>query len=106
MAEKKRWSAPRHLKPAVSSRAAAKRSKLPKNRPSQPALPGTEAVRDTVLDALFETIGNCRADINDARKDEQEAIRKALQHMTEKGFSIYKHANVEGARMPGADKLR
>lgn len=44
--------------------------------------------------------------MNAARADEQESIQAALQEMQRKGVTVYRHARVELARIPGAEKLR
>lgn len=41
-----------------------------------------------------------------AKADEQGSIQGALQEMKKRGLVAYKHAGVELAFVPGADKLR
>ena len=72
---------------------------------SQP-LPGMEQVRAVALDRLCEGIGECRDQINTARQEETGLIQSALQTMVKKNLTVYKHAGIELARVPGAEKLR
>lgn len=65
-----------------------------------------EQVRDRSLDRLCEGIGDVRETMNEARQEEAGLIASALKRMQEKNTTVYKHAGVELARIPGADKLR
>ncbi len=44
--------------------------------------------------------------MNTARVEEQQLIATALQVMVEHKIAVYRHARVELARVPGAEKLR
>lgn len=89
------------LKP--KSKAPAK--PVRKGPRSQP-LPGMEQVRSKRLDNLCEGIADCRAQINSARQEETGLIVSALQTMVALALSTYRHATIELARIPGAEKLR
>ena len=65
-----------------------------------------EQVRSRALDNLCEGLGDARDTMNRAKVDEQSLIQSALQTMQQKGITVYKHARVELARVPGAEKLR
>lgn len=58
------------------------------------------------MDAILERIGDARDKGNAAKGEEKEAISDALQHMVRHGYNVRKHAGVEVARVPGAEKLR
>lgn len=63
-------------------------------------------VRSKKLDNLCEDIGEAREKMNGAKVDEQAAIQAALQVMQKEDRSVFRHAGVELARVPGAEKLR
>lgn len=65
-----------------------------------------DQIRDRVLDNLCEAIGDTRATANAARQEEAGYLSSALKRMTGREASIYKHAGVELALVPGSDKLR
>lgn len=65
-----------------------------------------EQVRNRRLDNLCEAIGDARETMNSAKNDEQGSIQAALQEMQRGGLQVYRHARVELARIPGAEKLR
>lgn len=44
--------------------------------------------------------------MNRARTEEQALITSALKEMQESGITVYRHARLELARVPGAEKLR
>lgn len=69
-------------------------------------LPGHEQVRNERLDALCEEIGDARADMNKARATEGEALQDALSEMHRAGVTVYRHAKIELARIPGGEKIR
>jgi len=69
-------------------------------------LPGFEQVRSAKLDNLCEGLHDCRGTMNDAKQEETGLIQAALQVMVQRGVSVYKHAGIELARVPGAEKLR
>lgn len=94
------------------SGARARGSAGDKPKPRSQVLPGMEQVRDVALDRLCEDIGDARERMNSAKADEQSSIQSALQRMQKSsdrypgGRTVYRHAGVELARIPGADKLR
>ena len=65
-----------------------------------------EQVRDRKLDNICEGIGEERGRMNEAKTEEQGLIQAALQRMQGGGVQVYRHAGVELARVPGAEKLR
>jgi hypothetical protein len=65
-----------------------------------------EQVRNRRLDNICEAIGDARDQINAAKQEEQGSIQAALQVMQRDGVQVYRHARVELARIPGAEKLR
>jgi hypothetical protein len=65
-----------------------------------------EQVRDRTLDNLCEAIGDCRDTLNTTRGEEKGLTASALQRMQARELSIYKHARVELAMIPGTAKLR
>lgn len=44
--------------------------------------------------------------MNAARVEEQSDIQAALQEMQRRNVTVYRHARIELARIPGAEKLR
>lgn len=107
----KRYERPAKKAPAFSG--AARRAAAGKGtRPRSQTLPGMEQVRSQRLDSLCEDIADARQRGNAAKSDEAGSVQAALQDMqksTDKfpnGRTVYKHAGVELARIPGADKLR
>jgi hypothetical protein len=78
----------------------------PRRRARQGVLPGTESVRSEKLDAICESIGDERDAMNKARTETQALIGAALDIMTKKNLTVYRHDKIELARIPGADKLR
>ncbi len=77
-----------------------------RRRARQAVLPGTESVRSEKLDAICENIGDERDRMNKARTETQALIGAALDIMTKKNLTVYRHDKIELARIPGADKLR
>lgn len=65
-----------------------------------------EQARNRRLDNFCEAIAEHRAAKNDATQREQSDISGALQEMQRANQTVYKHAGVELARVPGAEKLR
>lgn len=65
-----------------------------------------EQHRNVRLDNVCEGIANERGIMNAASLEEKSLIQSALQVMQAKGVQVYKHAGVELARVPGAEKLR
>lgn len=63
-------------------------------------------MRSRRLDNLCEGLGDARDQMNSAKVEEQSLIQAALQQMVKEGIQVYKHARVELARVPGAEKLR
>lgn len=70
------------------------------------ALPGMDQVRNTRLDNLCEGMAESRRAMAQARTTENGDIVAALQEMQRKQVSVYRHAGIELARVPGAEKLR
>jgi len=68
--------------------------------------PSFERVRSAALDRLCESIGEHRDTMNAAKADERADISAALQVMQKRNITVYRHARVELARVPGAEKLR
>jgi hypothetical protein len=94
------------------ARLKAREAKPRKKAPASIPLPGMEQIRDAALDRLCEQIGECRDQMNQAKRDEASLDASALQRMSRSsekfptGRTVYRHAGVELARIPGADKLR
>jgi hypothetical protein len=65
-----------------------------------------ERVRNKRLDNICEAIGDERDRKNKAQTEENSLIGTALQEMQRAKIQVYKHAGVELARVPGAEKLR
>jgi hypothetical protein len=65
-----------------------------------------ERVRNQRLDNLCEAIGEDRRTMASARADETGSVQAALREMKRKSIGAYKHAGIELAFVPGADKLR
>jgi hypothetical protein len=63
-------------------------------------------VRFEKLDAICEGIGDERETMNRAKEEEAALVTAALQLMTKRGITVYRHATIELARIPGADRLR
>lgn len=115
MAKRFKMPAPKKGKPAKSKirgngsivKRAAKGSKPGKaRRPRQGVLPGHEQVRNERLDALCEEIGDAREVMNKGRAAEGEALGDALSEMHRAGVTVYRHAKIELARIPGGEKIR
>ena len=98
MAKKQRTKGRRGTKPIKAKVAAGRKLK-------QPALPGTR-VRNVRLDRICEAIGDERDTINKAKREEQGLTQGALQTMQKATITVYRHAGIELARIPGAEKLR
>lgn len=75
-------------------------------RARQGVLPGHESVRSEKLDAICESIGDEREALNKARTEIDALTSAALDMMTKRNLTVYRHATIELARIPGADKLR
>ena len=69
-------------------------------------LPGMEQVRNARLDSFCESIGDEREAMNKARLEEKGLKQAAVDEMTRKGVTVYRHATIELALIPGAAKLR
>ena len=82
--------------------AETKRPRTPRSRP----LPEMEEVRDSVLDQLFESIGDDLDAINQCRQNIEANRQAALQRMQTRGIPAYKHAGVEGVRNSTSETLR
>lgn len=101
--KKKKKGSP--MKRYAGKGTAARTVKRARGARSQ-VLPGMEQVRDVKLDNLCEAIGQVRATANEAKQEEAGLIASTLQRMVAKDVSVYRHAGVELARVPGAEKLR
>jgi hypothetical protein len=100
-------SKPKSAKSGKKSSESSKAIKTAKKAgPRSQTLPGLNKVRSQRLDNLCEAIAEDRAKMAQARADEQASIQGALKEMKGKGLVGYKHAGVELAFVPGADKLR
>lgn len=88
--------------------AAANKARAKPKGPRSQALPGMGAgeVRNTKLDNICEGIAEERAAKNAADLEEKQLTSTALQVMQSSKVSAYRHAGVELARVPGAEKLR
>lgn len=88
--------------------APRKKKPIPKKRtaPRQPALPGTEQLRNARLDRLCESIGEGRETKNALILEEKADLQAALREMHDKNVTAYRHAGVELYRIGGEEKLR
>ena len=77
-----------------------------RRQPRSQTLPGLEQVRSRRLDALCEAIGDERETMNHARTEEKSLKASALEVMQREKLTVYRHAKVELARIPGVEKLR
>ena len=77
-----------------------------KNGPRSQTLPGMEQVRRGALDNICEGIHDCRQQKNAALVEEGRLDVSALQFMVREQIVVYRHAGIELARIPGAEKLR
>ncbi len=102
MAKKARQSKKASPKKQSAKRGASAGGKKPRSQ----SLPGMEQVRSQRLDNLCESIFDERETMNGAKTEEQGLIQSALQEMQKRGVPLYRHARVELARVPGAEKLR
>lgn len=94
-------------KKAPAKQAAAKTApKAPRKPLRQPALPGTEQIRNKSLDQCCEGISDTRASMSTARGEEQDLTRRAVQVMQRDRVTAYRHAGVELVLVPGDVKLR
>jgi hypothetical protein len=89
-----------------ASKTDRKRPDKKRRTARQPALPGTESVRSEKLDAICEGIGEERDTMNAAKLEEAALVTAALDLMQKRGITVYRHATIELARVPGAEKLR
>lgn len=71
----------------------------------QQSLPGTEQVRDRVLDVATHGLAECRATSATVAKDERDYKGKALRRMIEKGYESYTANGIRLDRVKGQDKL-
>lgn len=117
MAKARKKKAGKSAKPQTSAKRSATRratngsgkALVKKRQPArQGQLPGTEQIRDRVLDTCCEDIGVARDTMNTTRLDEQAAIQRAMKRMLTSGDKPHKylHAGVELALVEGVDKLR
>lgn len=91
----------RRAEPARQLTPRKPRAKQPKAQ----ALPGHELVRDARLDDLCEEIGDARARLAEAKKDEQDGIDAAMERMKERKCHRYEFAKVQLTFKPGRDHL-
>lgn len=89
-------------KRALKAKAKSSRPKGPRSQ----SLPGMSEVRNTRLDNICEGIAEERQQKNAADLEEKQLTSTALQVMQSSKISAYRHAGVELARVPGAEKLR
>lgn len=101
-AKKKPAAKPKGKTKPTRKAPASTRRKGPRSQ----TLPGMDQVRNRKLDNLCEAIGEERNRMNAAKQEEQASIQAALQVMQRDNVTVYKHAGVELARVPGAEKLR
>lgn len=92
--------------PSTKSTKRGKPNGAMRRGPRSQPLPGMENVRAGALDNLCEGIGDCRDTMNVASVEEKKLIASALKQMQKRNLSVYRHARVELARVPGAEKLR
>src|ERR1700755_2941656 len=93
-------------KGAKEAAKAAKSSKPAAKGPRSQALPGMGQIRNVRLDNICEGIAGERAAKNKADQEEKGLTSTALQVMQQSKIGAYRHAGVELARVPGAEKLR
>lgn len=103
MSKKKRMA-----KATLKKAAPRKKKPVPKKRtaPRQPALPGTEQLRNARLDRLCESIGEGRETKNKLIVEEKADLQAALREMHDRNINAYRHAGVELYRIGGEEKLR
>ena len=85
----------------VMTNGTGRRVKLPK----QEQLPGTEQVRDKVLDAYCHGLSECRETTAQALADEKGYKVNALRHMIDRKIASYTAAGIRLDKLKGADKL-
>lgn len=83
-----------------------RRAKPKRKGPRSMVLPTMEQARSQRLDNLCEEIAEERETMNGAKVKEKASTASALKAMQERNLTVYKHAGVELARVPGAEKLR
>ena len=79
--------------------------------PLSRVLPGMERVRDELLDNMFEVRAVKTGIMNESRRDIKALDGGILQRMQDlekagKTIYVYKHSGLEGARVPGSERLR
>lgn len=90
-----------------SGEAKAKRRRSEVASLRSQVLPGMVTIfRSQKLDNLCEGIGDERETLNRAKQEEAKLVAAALETMQKEGISVYCHARIELARVPGAEKLR
>lgn len=90
-------------------RSTARHAKVSRRRAASPrsqTLPGFDQVRSRALDNLCEAIGDVRATMSAAKLEEAGLLKSTLQAMQRADIALYRHARVELARVPGAEKVR
>lgn len=98
---KNRHNAPRK---GSGARKEATASKDRTRRPRQAAL--IEDARISAIDKVLDSIADCRDNINDLRGEEKGYLSVVRKLMHQHGKTIYKHAGVECALVPGDEKVR
>lgn len=93
-------------KPAKKAKASKPAVKAPKKPLRQPALPGTEQIRNKSLDRICEGISDVRQDTSRLRGEEQDLTRQAVSVMQRDKVTAYRSAGVELVLVPGDVKLR
>ncbi len=108
MAQKKK--AAKKSKPVKAKAAPKKATKAAKAKrassPRSQVLPGMEQVRNRVLDRICEEISDVRDILNGARKDDKDLQNQAVSVMSESKTTVYRHAGVELALIPGDVHVR
>jgi len=97
---------------ALASRKSAPRSKAhaaataKAHTPAERKLPGMTQPQNVRLNLICEGLSEQRDVINNAKREEKSSKAAALQEMTNRNYSVYKHAGIELSLVPGADTLR
>lgn len=87
-------------KPSTRYRAGAAKG------PRSQTLPGMKEARSEALDNLCEEIGDLLDTQTNARTEADTKKVAALKLMRTRGISVYKHAGLELARIPGEEDIR
>lgn len=109
MAKKKAVKVKVKVAPKAKAKKAAKPAAKPKAAKKalrQPALPGTEQIRNRSLDGVCEGISDVRATMSRSRGEEQDLTRRAVVVMQRDKITAYRSSGVELVLVPGDVKLR